>query len=111
MQSSKKLQKVSEERKVHILELLQKGVNIRTLAQRYDIPLSTIRTWVSKALPERKERYYDEVLPVEAKLFTIFVPYLKSDLKDTTYETLQKQLQKELNEFAKTIAKKVLIDK
>mgnify|MGYP003421448518 FL=1 len=111
MQSGRKLQKIPDEKKKYILELLKKGVNIRTLAQRYNIPLSTIRTWKSKTNPEKKERFYNDVLPVEAKLFSIFCPYLKDDLKDTVYENLQKQLQKELNVFAKEIVQKVLIDK
>jgi hypothetical protein len=38
-----------------------------------------------------------------ARIFSMFCPYLKPDVKDSVYEKLQQNLQNELNDFAITI--------
>ena len=101
------MRKIPKETREHVLELVKKGVPVRVLAQRYNLPLSTIRTWITRSNPELKNRFYDDVLPYEAKIFTMFSPYLKVDIKDSEYEKIQKQLMNELNDLTKLITVKV----
>lgn len=97
------MRKVSAEEKLEIIKYLKQGGKVKEVSQRYNLPISTIRTWLAKDCPELKQRFYDETIPVEARIFSMFCPYLKVDVKDIVYEKLQQNLQNELNDFAKTI--------
>ena len=97
------MRKISAEEKLEILRYLKQGGKVKEVSQRYKLPISTIRTWLAKDCPELKKRFYDETIPVEARIFSMFCPYLKPDVKDSVYEKLQQNLQNELNDFAITI--------
>jgi hypothetical protein len=97
------MRKVSAEERQQIIKYLRQGGKVKDVCQKYNLPVSTIRTWMAKDCPELKKRFYDETIPVEARIFTMFCPYLKPDVKDSVYEKLQQSLQNELNDFAITI--------
>lgn len=100
------MRKVSAEEKQQIIKYIKQGGKVKEVSQRYKLPISTIRTWLAKDCPELKQRFYDETIPVEARIFTMFCPYLRPEVKDRVYEKLQQNLQNELNDFAKTISLK-----
>lgn len=100
------MRKVSAKEKQEILQKIKQGETVKKISQIYELPISTVRTWLSTNCPELKQRFYDETNNVEARIFSMFCPYLRTEVKDREYELLQQNLQKELNEFAKKLSSK-----
>ncbi len=89
--------------KSEIISLLKQGVGKNVISKKYNIPISTVCYWYQLEKEKNPEEFCDDkVIPYEkvnrseAKIFTMFTPYLKPDISDSESNRLQERLNNEL---------------